>query len=86
MSWEKVQLESTSLLQNSQTPTQEAKSLLMLREKIEKAVCSLKAGKPPGRDNIPSELLKNGGIATTTVLTVICQKILEMKEWPMEWT
>ena len=33
-------------------------------------------------DNIPSELSKNEGEATTTVLTAKCQKILEMKEWP----
>ena len=32
-------------------------------------------------DNIPSELLKNEGEATTTVLTAICQKIWETKEW-----
>ena len=36
-------------------------------------------------DNIPSELLKNGGEATTTVLSVICQKIWVTKEWPKEW-
>ena len=49
---------------------------------------SLKAGKSPGVDNIPSELLKNGSEATTTVLTVIYiyQKIWEKKEWPKEWT
>ena len=37
-------------------------------------------------DNIPSELLRNGGEATTTVLAAICQKICEMKEWMKEWT
>ena len=37
-------------------------------------------------DNIPSELLKNGGEATPTVLTVIYQKIWETKEWTKEWT
>ena len=31
------------------------------REEVEEAVRSLKAGKSPGVDNIPSELLKNGG-------------------------
>ena len=43
-----------------QTPTQEAESLPVLREEIEGAVHSLKAGMSPGVDNIPSELLKNG--------------------------
>ena len=65
----------TSLLQSNQTPTQEAESLPVLREEVEEAVHSLKAGKSPGVDNIPSELLKNGDEATTTVLTAICQKI-----------
>ena len=37
-------------------------------------------------DNILSELLKNGGEATTTFMTVICQKIWETKEWPKGWT
>ena len=47
----------------------------MLREEVEETVRSLKAGKFPRANNIPSELLKNGGEATTTVLTAICQKI-----------
>ena len=58
----------------------------MLREEVEEAVQSLKAGKSPGVDNIPSELLKNGGEATTIVLTVILKKIWKIKEWPKEWT
>ena len=61
----------------------------MLGEKVEEAVSSLKAGKSPGVDNIPSELLKNGGEATTTVLTVMIQMIWETKEWPKvdkKWT
>ena len=76
----------TSLVQSNQTPSQEAESLPLLREEVEEAVRSLKAGKSPGVDNSPSELLKNGGEATTTVLTAIRQKIWETKEWPKEWT
>ena len=63
----------TSLLQSNQTPIQGAECLPVLREE---AVCSLKAGKSPRMDSIASELLKNGGEATTAVLTVICQKDL----------
>ena len=37
-----------------------------LREEVEKAVPSLKAGKSPGVNNIPSELLKNGSGARTS--------------------
>ena len=32
------------------------------------------------------ELHKNGGKTAPTVLTAICKKILETKEWPKEWT
>ena len=71
----------TSLLQSNQTPTQEAESLPVLREVAEEAVCSLKAGKSLGMDSIPTQLLKNGGKATTIVLTAICQQIWETKEW-----
>ena len=76
----------TSLLQSPQTSAQQAANLPVLREEIEEAVRSLKAGKSPEVDNIPSELLKNTGKATTTVLTAICQKTGETKEWQKEWT
>ena len=52
----------------------------MLREEVVKAVCSLKGGKSPGVNNIPSELLKNGGAATTAVLTAIMPKDLGDEE------
>ena len=61
-------------------------NLPVLREEVEEAVRNPKAGKSPGVDTIPSEVLKNGGETTTTVLTVTCQKIWETKEWPKEWT
>ena len=41
----------------------------MLREEIEEAVRSLKTGKSPEVDNMLSGLIKNGGEATTIVLT-----------------
>ena len=52
-----------------------AESLPVLREEVEEAVHSMKAGRFPEVDNIPSELLKNEGEATTTILTAICEKI-----------
>ena len=58
----------------------------MLREEAEEAVRDPKAGKSTGVDNIPSDLFKNGGETTPTVLTVICQKIRETKERTKEWT
>ena len=64
---------NTSLLQSK--TTKRAEGLPVLREEAEEAVYSLKAGKSPGVDKIPSELLKAGGEATITVLTATCQKI-----------
>ena len=69
----------SSLLQSKQDPTRETESLPVLRKEAGEAVRSLKAEKSPGVDNIPSRLLKNVGEATTTVLRVLCQKILETK-------
>ena len=65
----------TSLLQSDQTPTREAESITVLMEEAEEAARNLKAGMSPRVDNIPSELLKNGGLATTTVLTAIRMKV-----------
>ena len=58
----------TSLLQSNQIPTQEAESPPVLRKEVKENVHSLKAGKFPGVDSIPSELFMNGGEAITTVL------------------
>ena len=54
---------------------------IALREEV---VRNPRAGKYPGVDNIPSELLRNGGETTTAVLTVIRQKIGDTKAWPKE--
>ena len=50
-------------------------------EEVEEAVRDPRAEKSPEVDNIPSELLKNGGETTPTVLTVIFQNMRETKEW-----
>ena len=66
--------QDTCLLQsNKPPPPTRSESLPVLREAVEEAVRSLKAGKSPGADNIPFELFKNGGETTKTVLTAICQ-------------
>ena len=72
-------LPDTSLLKSNQTPAQETASLPVPRKDVEEAVHSLKTGKTSGVNSIPSELLKNRGEATTTVLTAICRQICETK-------
>ena len=58
----------------------------ILREEVEAAVKSLKKGKSPGVDNIPSELVQAGGEDMITVLLKICNKIWQTGDWPTPWT
>ena len=48
-------------------------SLPILKEEVEAAVWSLKLGKSPGVDNVPSELVKNGSKEVVKALTALCQ-------------
>ena len=61
-------------------------SLPILKEEVEAAVWRLKLGKSPGVDNIPSELVTNGGEEVVKALTAIRQWIWEQYKWPKEWT
>ena len=58
----------------------------ILKEEVEAAIGGLKSNKSPGIDNVPSELLKYGGEEILQALTDLCQKIMETKTWPKEWT
>ena len=58
----------------------------ILREEVEAAIKSLKNGKAAGVDNIPAELIKNGGTTVIDILTTICNKIWKTGEWPTPWT
>ena len=61
-------------------------NLPILRSEVENALKCLKKGKAPGIDNIPGELLINGGTQLVDILTKLCQKVWEEKEWPDSWT
>lgn len=58
----------------------------ILREEVEAAIRSLKNGKAPGIDNIPTELIKDGGSITIDMLMKICNKIWQAGQWPSTWT
>ena len=68
------------------SPASNNDSYPILREEVEQAVKALKHGKSAGVDNIPSELVRNGGEAMIDALTVICNKIWKTGEWPTSWT
>ena len=69
----------TSLLQTDLPSTDGKDSLPILKEKVEAAVQSLKLGKSPGVDKVPSELVTNGGKEAVKALTALCQQIWGQK-------
>ena len=75
-----------TLIENTQKKEAEPERTQILKEEIEEAVKQMKNGKSPGVDNIPGELIKNGGPEMINALTVICQRIWTTKEWPKTWT
>jgi hypothetical protein len=58
----------------------------ILLEEVEAAVKALKKGKAAGVDNIPAELVQEGGKAMIIALLTICNKIWQTGEWPTPWT
>ena len=54
----------------------------ILHEEVEAAVKSLKSRKSAGVDNIPEELLQQGGEAMVNDLLLICNNIWWTGEWP----
>ena len=75
-----------SLLDRDSTSSRGPSPLPVMREEVEEALGRLPEGKSPGADNIPSELLKHAGNELVTIVTSLCQKIWESKQWPAEWT
>ena len=58
----------------------------ILKEEVESAIHTLSSRKSPGIDNVPSELLKHSGNHIIKPLTTLCQRIMDEKTWPKEWT
>ena len=55
------------------------------REEIWKALNQMKTGKAAGIDNIPPEVLKEGGIEIVNQLQKLFNKIWEIETSPAEW-
>ena len=60
--------------------------LPILKSEMIHAIKSLKNGKSPGIDNVPSELLKGGGEALNDIITKLCQKVWSTNQWPDLWS
>ena len=58
----------------------------ILRSEIVEAIHKLKAGKSPGTDEIPGELLKMGGDKMIDTYHRICNNIWTSERIPDEWT
>ena len=60
--------------------------LPILECEVRNEILTLKNGKSPGPDNIPSELLKHGGESLIKIFTTMCQQIWKTKKLPSHWT
>ena len=59
---------------------------LPLECEVRDVILTLKNGKSPSLDNIPSELLKHWGESLIEIFTTSCQHIWKTKKWPDQWT
>ena len=59
--------------------------LPILKSEVIHAIKSLKNGKSPGIDNVPSEVLKEGGEALNDIITKLCQIVFSTNQWPDLW-
>ena len=73
-----------AVLDCSQAPEEDLQPIL--RENVEIAVTTLKKGKSAGVDNIPAELVQDGGKTMADVLTEICNRIWRTGGWSTPWT
>lgn len=76
----------TSLAQGGPGEDDQMEEPDITKREIETAVAKLKNGKAAGFDNIPAELVKNGGCSTIDALHKICNSVWKTGEWPSQWT
>ena len=82
----KLQTDASILKNEDDVENRETGESPILKEEVEKAVRTLKDGKPPGADNIQQSFPKHGGPGIIDALTVVCQKLWTSGQWPKDWT
>lgn len=58
---------------------------MVLESEVRKALYDIKNRKAPGGDNIPVELLQEGGDEAMKALTALCQQVWKPGVWPSDW-
>ena len=76
---DQTKVETDNIREDDEQPLQ------ILKSEVTHAIKSLKNGKSPGIDNVPSELLKGGGEALNDIITKLCQKIWSTNQWKDVW-
>jgi len=74
--------DSTSTVQHVTSANREPPPL---KSEVAKALASINANKAPGSDQLPVELLQQGGESTLEAMHKICHGIWETGEWPDDW-
>ena len=57
---------------------------MVLENEVRKALSEIKNKKAPGDDNIPVELLQEGGDEAIKALTALCQQVWKTGVWPSD--
>ena len=57
-----------------------------LKSEVERAIKDTASQKPPGPDDVPIELIKNGGETTIKLMHQINVSIRKTGKWPDDWT
>ena len=69
-----------------QTSQHRDKEPSILKSEVRLAIATMSNGKSPGQDNIPGELLKEGGEQIVDYYTTLCNKVMDTGRWPTQWT
>ena len=69
----KIRPDNINILVKKNTMNNNEEPLPILECEVRDAILTLKNGKSPDRDNIPSELLKHEGESLIQIFTILCR-------------